>query len=166
MINIIPRANAQMPQGTSFANDMAFATLSRICDGSRKLDLIFDLDSKGYEIVKVETERTMRFPVLLNEEIITRLMAYLQDGSPITTDGVNPMEVEHSDEKSGNDYRKHLLMFLIENRLGAVRVYPEFLSHEGGTIKAVAYFKYGEIFFYMKKDDEIATFLDEHRVIY
>lgn len=131
------------------------------CD---RLNLFFDIDEDGYEVVKVESVCVKRFAYQLNDESANWLMTYLSSGKSEDF-GVEPSNVQKSDQPDGNEYRKNMLKSFVESKVVSLQFTPEFRDRRG-QLSAVANFKFGNIFFFVSRDEDIVSYLQEKGLIH
>lgn len=159
----------------SFEKVSALATANHIIMWSRheelksmmsrfdRLNIFFDIDEDGYEVIKVESTYVKRFAYQLNDESANWLMTYLSTGKSEDF-GVEPSEVQKSDQTNGNEYRKNMLKLFVESKAVNIQFTPEFRDRRG-QLTAVANFKFGNIFFFINRDEDIVSYLQEKGLI-
>ena len=98
--NIITASNRE-PYNNVAAHEELKSMMSRF----DRLNIFFDIDEDGYEVIKVESTYVKRFAYQLNYKSANWLMTYLSTGKSEDF-GVEPSEVQKSDQTNGNEYRK------------------------------------------------------------
>lgn len=129
-----------------------------------RLNMFFDIDEDGYEVVKVESVCVKRFAYQLKEESVNWLLTYLSTGKSEDF-GVEPSDVQKSDQTNGNEYRKNMLKYFRESKAVNLQFTPEFRDRRG-QLTAVANFKFGNIFFFVNRDEDIVSYLQEKGLIH
>lgn len=154
-INLADKTSA----AANYRNDEAFQEACSMASRFEKFNIIFDIIN-GVEVIKIESKSTSRFILQLNEGILRWLFHYVIGGENENM-GIDSMQISPSDEANGNSYRKHMLMFIAEQKIArSIQVTPEFRERTSGQFTAVANFMFGTIFFYMDRDDEIKEWLE------
>lgn len=128
-----------------------------------RLNIFFDIDEDGYEVINVESTNVKRFAYQLNDGSANWLMTYLSTGKSEDF-GVEPSEVQKSAQTNGNEYRKNKLKQFVESKTTDIQFTPEFRDRRG-QLTAVANFKFGNIFFFVNRDEDIVSYLQEKGVI-
>ena len=146
-----------------YNNMAAHGELKSMMSRSDRLNIFFDIDEDGYEVVKVESTYVKRFAYQLNGEAANWLMTYLTTGKDEDF-GVEPSNVQKSDQPDGNEYRKNMLKSFVESKVVNLQFTPEFRDRRG-QLTAVANFKFGNIFFFVNRDEEIVSYLQEKELI-
>ena len=90
-------------------------------------------------------------------------MTYLSTGKSEDF-GVEPSEIQQSDQTNGNEYRKNMLKLFVESKAVNIQFTPEFRDRRG-QLTAVANFKFGNIFFFINRDQDIVSYLQEKGLI-
>ena len=147
----------------SYNNVAAHEELKSMMSRFDKLNIFFDIDEDGYEVIKVESTYVKRFAYQLNEKSANWLMTYLSTGKNEDF-GLEPSEVQKSDQKNGNEYRKNMLKQFVEGKAVNIQFRPEFRDRRG-QLTAVANFKFGNIFFFVNRDEDIVSYLQEKGLI-
>lgn len=129
-----------------------------------RLNLFFDIDKDGYEVMKVESACIKRFAYQLNNESANWLMTYLATGKSEDFE-LEPSNVQKSDQPDGNEYRKNMLKSFVESKVVNLQFTPEFRDRRG-QLTAVANFKFGNIFFFVNRDEDIVSYLQEKGLIH
>ena len=119
-----------------YNNVAAHEELKSMMSRFDRLNIFFDIDEDGYEVIKVESTYVKRFAYQLNDESANWLMTYLSTGKSEDF-GVEPSEVQKSDE----------------------------FRDRRGQLTAVANFKFGNIFFFVNRDEDIVSYLQEKGLI-
>ena len=88
-----------------YNNVAAHEELKSMMSRFDRLNIFFDIDEDGYEVIKVESTYVKRFAYQLNDESANWLMTYLSTGKSEDF-GVEPSEVQKSDQTNGNEYRR------------------------------------------------------------
>ena len=91
-----------------YNNAAAHEELKSMMSRFDRLNIFFDIDEDGYEVIKVESTYVKRFAYQLNDKSANWLMTYLSTGKSEDF-GVEPSEVQKSDQTNGNEYRKNML---------------------------------------------------------
>lgn len=156
--NIITASNRE-PYNNVAAHEELKSMMSRF----DRLNIFFDIDEDGYEVIKVESTCVKRFAYQLNDKSANWLMTYLSTGKSEDF-GVEPSEVQKSDQTNGNEYRKNMLKLFVESKAVNIQFTPEFRDRRG-QLTAVANFKFGNIFFFVNRDEDIASYLQEKELI-
>ena len=146
-----------------YNNVAAHEELKSMMSRFDRLNIFFDIDEEGYEVIKVESTYVKRFAYQLNGESANWLMTYLSTGKSEDF-GVEPSEVQKSDQVNGNDYRKNMLKQFVESKVVNIQFTPEFRDRRG-QLTAVANFKFGNIFFFVNRDEDIVSYLQEKGLI-
>ena len=146
-----------------YNNVAAHEELKSMMSRFDRLNIFFDIDEDGYEVIKVESTYVKRFAYQLNDESANWLMTYLSTGKSEDF-GVEPSEVQKSDQTNGNEYRKNMLKLFVESKAVNIQFTPEFRDRRG-QLTAVANFKFGNIFFFVKRDEDIVSYLQEKELI-
>ena len=154
--NIITASNRE-PYNNVAAHEELKSMMSRF----DRLNIFFDIDEDGYEVIKVESTYVKRFAYQLNDKSANWLMTYLSTGKSEDF-GVEPSEVQKSDQTNG--YRKNMLKLFVESKAVNIQFTPEFRDRRG-QLTAVANFKFGNIFFFVNRDEDIASYLQEKELI-
>lgn len=128
-----------------------------------RLNIFFGIDEDGYEVINVESTNVKRFAYQLNDGSANWLMTYLSTGKSEDF-GVEPSEVQKSAQTNGNEYRKNKLKQFVESKATDIQFTPEFRDRRG-RLTAVANFKFGNIFFFVNRDEDIVSYLQEKGVI-
>ena len=152
--NIITASNRE-PYNNVAAHEELKSMMSRF----DRLNIFFDIDEDGYEVIKVESTYVKRFAYQLNDKSANWLMTYLSTGKSEDF-GVEPK----SDQTNGNEYRKNMLKLFVESKAVNIQFTPEFRDRRG-QLTAVANFKFGNIFFFVNRDEDIASYLQEKELI-
>lgn len=147
-----------------YNNVAAHEELKSMMSRPDRLNIFFDIDKDGYEIVKVESTCVKRFSYQLNDESAKWLMTYLSTGRSEDF-GVEPSEVQKSDQSDGNEFRKNMLKLFVESKAVNIQFTPEFRDRRG-QLTAVANFKFGNIFFFVNRDEDIVSYLQEKGLIH
>ena len=142
-----------------YNNVAAHEELKSMMSRFDRLNIFFDIDKDGYEVIKVESTRVKRFSYQLNDKSSDWLMTYLSTGKSEDF-GVEPSEVQKSDQANGNEYRKNMLKLFVESKAVNIQFTPEFRDRRG-QLTAVANFKFGNIFFFLNRDEDIVSYLQE-----
>lgn len=150
-------------QHEPYNNVAAHAELRSMMSRFDRLNIIFDIDEDGYEVAKIESKIVKRFAYQLNDESANWLLTYLLTGKSEDF-GVEPSDVQKSDQTNGNEYRKNMLKQFVESKIVNIQFTPEFKDRRG-QLTAVANFKFGNIFFYVNRDEDIVSFLRERELI-
>lgn len=150
-------------QHEPYNNVAAHAALRSMMSRFDRLNIIFDIDEDGYEVAKIESKIVKRFAYQLNDESANWLLTYLLTGKSEDL-GVEPSDVQKSDQTNGNEYRKNMLKQFVESKIVNIQFTPEFRDRRG-QLTAVANFKFGNIFFYVNRDEDIVSFLRERELI-
>lgn len=150
-------------QHEPYNNVAAHAALRSMMSRFDRLNIIFDIDEDGYEVAKIESKIVKRFAYQLNDESANWLLAYLLTGKSDDF-GVEPSDVQKSDQTNGNEYRKNMLKQFVESKIVNIQFTPEFRDRRG-QLTAVANFKFGNIFFYVNRDEDIVSYLQERELI-
>lgn len=108
--NIITASNRE-PYNNVAAHEELKSMMSRF----DRLNIFFDIDEDGYEVIKVESTYVKRFAYQLNYKSANWLMTYLSTGKSEDF-GVEPSEVQKSDQTNGNEYRKNMLKLFVESK--------------------------------------------------
>ena len=132
-----------------YNNVAAHEELKSMMSRFDRLNIFFDIDEDGYEVIKVESTNW--------------LMTYLSTGKSEDF-GVEPSEVQKSDQTNGNEYRKNMLKLFVESKAVNIQFTPEFRDRRG-QLTAVANFKFGNIFFFVNRDEDIVSYLQEKALI-
>ena len=156
--NIITASNRE-PYNNVAAHEELKSMMSRF----DRLNIFFDIDEDGYEVIKVESTCVTRFAYQLNDKSANWLMTYLSTGKSEDF-GVEPSEVQKSDQTNGNEYRKNMLKLFVESKAVNIQFTPEFRDRRG-QLTAVANFKFGNIFFFVNWDEDIVSYLQEKGLI-
>ena len=156
--NIITASNRE-PYNNVAAHEELKSMMSRY----DRLNIFFDIDDHGYEVIKVESTYVKRFAYQLNDKSANRLMTYLSTGKSEDF-GIEPSEVQKSDQTNGNEYRKNMLKLFVESKAVNIQFTPEFRDRRG-QLTAVANFKFGNIFFFVNRDEDIVSYLQEKELI-
>ena len=156
--NIITASNRE-PYNNVAAHEELKSMMSRF----DRLNIFFDIDEDGYEVIKVESTYVKRFAYQLNYKSANWLMTYLSTGKSEDF-GVEPSEVQKSDQTNGHEYRKNMLKLFVESKAVNIQFTPEFRDRRG-QLTAVANFKFGNIFFFVNRDEDIASYLQEKELI-
>ena len=90
-----------------YNNVAAHEELKSMMSRFDRLNIFFDIDEDGYEVIKVESTYVKRFAYQLNDESANWLMTYLSTGKSEDF-GVEPSEVQKSAQTNGNEYRKNM----------------------------------------------------------
>ncbi|RHJ54967.1 hypothetical protein [Bacteroides sp. AM10-21B] len=146
-----------------YNNVAAHEELKSMMSRFDRLNIFFDIDEDGYEVIKVESTYVKRFAYQLNNESANWLMTYLSTGKSEDF-GVEPSEVQKSDQTNGNEYRKNMLKLFVESKAVNIQFTPEFRDRRG-QLTAVANFKFGNIFFFVNRDEDIVSYLQEKELI-
>lgn len=146
-----------------YNNVAAHEELKSMMSRFDRLNIFFDIDEDGYEVIKVESTYVKRFAYQLNDKSANWLMTYLSTGKSEDF-GVEPSEVQKSDQPNGNEYRKNMLKLFVESKAVNIQFTPEFRDRRG-QLTAVANFKFGNIFFFVNRDEEIVSYLQEKGLI-
>ena len=146
-----------------YNNVAAHEELKSMMSRFDRLNIFFDIDEDGYEVIKVESTYVKRFAYQLNDESANWLMTYLSTGKSEDF-GVEPSEVQKSDQTNGNEYRKNMLKLFVESKAVNIQFTPEFRDRRG-QLTAVANFKFGNIFFFVNRDEDIVSYLQEKELI-
>lgn len=146
-----------------YNNAAAHEELKSMMSRFDRLNIFFDIDEDGYEVIKVESTYVKRFAYQLNDESANWLMTYLSTGKSEDF-GVEPSEVQKSDQTNGNEYRKNMLKLFVESKAVNIQFTPEFRDRRG-QLTAVANFKFGNIFFFINRDEDIVSYLQEKGLI-
>ena len=131
-----------------YNNVAAHEELKSMMSRFDRLNIFFDIDEDGYEVIKVESTYVKRFAYQLNDEDF----------------GVEPSETQKSDQTNGNEYRKNMLKLFVESKAVNIQFTPEFRDRRG-QLTAVANFKFGNIFFFVNRDEDIVSYLQEKELI-
>lgn len=146
-----------------YNNAAAHEELKAMMTRFDRLNMFFDLDDDKYEVLKIESSWTKRFAYQLSEKSANWIMQYLNTG--ISEDfEVDPSQVEKSEEINGNEYRKNMLKYFVESKAVNLQFTPEFRDKRG-TLTAVANFKFGNIFFFVNREEDIVSYLQEKGLI-
>lgn len=146
-----------------YNNVAAHEELKSMMSRFDRLNIFFDIDEDGYEVIKVESTYVKRFAYQLNDESANWLMTYLSTGKSEDF-GIEPSEVQKSDQTNGNEYRKNMLKLFVESKAVNIQFTPEFRDRRG-QLTAVANFKFGNIFFFINRDEDIVSYLQEKELI-
>ena len=146
-----------------YNNVAAHEELKSMMSRFDRLNIFFDIDEDGYEVIKVESTYVKRFAYQLNDESANWLMTYPSTGKSEDF-GVEPSEVQKSDQTNGNEYRKNMLKLFVESKAVNIQFTPEFRDRRG-QLTAVANFKFGNIFFFVNRDEDIVSYLQEKELI-
>lgn len=147
-----------------YNNAAAHEELNAMMTRFDRINAFFDIDEDGYEVVKVESTYVKRFAYQLNDESANWLMTYLSTGKSEDF-GVEPSDVQKSDQTNGNEYRKNMLKLFVESKAVNIRFTPEFRDRRG-QLTAVANFKFGNIFFFINRDEDIVSYLQKKGLIH
>ena len=126
-----------------YNNAAAHEELKSMMSRFDRLNIFFDIDEDGYEVIKVESTCVKRFAYQLNDKSANWLMPYLSTGKSVFL-GVEPSVVQMSDHTNGNEYRKNMLKLFVESKAVNIQFTPEFRDRRG-QLTAVANFKFGNI---------------------
>lgn len=146
-----------------YNNVAAHEELKSMMSRSDRLNIFFDIDKDGYEVVKVESTCVKRFSYQLNDKSADWLLKYLSTGKSEDFE-VEPSEVQKSDQANGNEYRKNMLKLFVESKVN-MQFTPEFRDRRG-QLTAVVNFNFGNIFFFVNRDEDIVSYLQEKGVIH
>lgn len=163
MINFNLENIAAIGKREPYNNVAAHEELKSMMSRFDRLNMFFDIDEDGYEVVKVESSRIKRFAYQLNDESANWIMSYLSTGKDDDF-GVEPSDIQKSDQTNGNEYRKNMLKSFVESKVN-IQFTPEFRDRRG-QLTAVANFKFGNIFFFVDRDEDIVSYLQEKVVIH
>lgn len=147
-----------------YNNVAAHEELKAMMSRFDRLNIFFDIDEDGYEVAKVESTCVKRFAYQLNDEAANWLMRYLATGKSEDF-GVEPSGVQKSDQVNGNEYRKNMLKLFVESKVVNIQFTPEFRDRKG-QLTAVANFKFGNIFFFINRDEDIVSYLQEKELMH
>lgn len=147
-----------------YNNVAAHEELKSMMSRFDRLNIFFDIDEYGYEVVKVESTYVKRFAYQLNDASANWLMAYLSTGKDEDF-GIEPSEAQKSDQTNGYEYRKNMLKSFVETKAVNIQFTPEFRDRRG-QLTAVANFKFGNIFFFINRDEDIVSYLQEKGLIH
>ena len=142
-----------------YNNVAAHEELKSMMSRFDRLNIFFDID----EVIKVESTYVKRFAYQLNDKSANWLMTYLSTGKSEDFE-VEPSEVQKSDQTNGNEYRKNMLKLFVESKAVNIQFTPEFRDRRG-QLTAVANFKFGNIFFFVNRDEDIVSYLQEKGLI-
>ena len=144
-------------EGTKYANDEAHAELKSMMERGERLSLYFTIDNYGVEAISVESKTTGRFNYQLTPNGFLWIIKYLTNKESEDFN-VAPLEVTPSDETDASTFRKDMLKLFCENEMGRIQFTPEFRDRTG-KLSATASFPYGQIFFFMERDQELVEYL-------
>jgi sugar (pentulose or hexulose) kinase len=71
---------------------------------------------------------------------------------------VNPTNIKKSEIEDANQFREEMLILFINGEMGRIQFTPEFRDRTG-KLSATASFPYGQIFFFMERDQELVEYL-------
>lgn len=147
----------------SYNNTAAHGELKFMMSRLDRINMFFDIDEDGYEVLKVESSCVKRFAYQLNDKSANWLMIYLSTGKNEDFEVV-PFDIQKSDQANGNEYRKNMLKSFVESKTVDLQFTPEFRDRRG-QLTAVANFKFGNIFFFINRDEDIVSYLQEKGLI-
>ena len=140
-----------------YANDEAHAELKSMMERGERLSLYFTIDSYGMEAISVESRTTSRFNYQLNSKSFTWIVNYLTNKETEDFE-VNPTNIKKSEIEDANQFREEMLILFINGEIGRIQFTPEFRDRTG-KLSATASFPYGQIFFFMERDQELVEYL-------
>lgn len=153
-----------MPQmEQTYDNTAAHEELKAMMNRSERISFYFTIDRYGYEAIRVESKTTKNFAYQIGQEAFAWVISYLMRGE-VEDFNVKPDTVSKSEETDANKFRKDMLRLFVENQIGNIQFTPEFRDRTG-KLTAIANFRYGNILFFVKRDEEITDYLREKGLI-
>ena len=140
-----------------YNNEEAHAELKSMMERGERLSLYFTIDSYGMEAISVESRTTSRFNYQLNSKSFTWIVNYLTNKETEDFE-VNPTNIKKSEIEDANQFREEMLILFINGEMGRIQFTPEFRDRTG-KLSATASFPYGQIFFFMERDQELVEYL-------
>ena len=140
-----------------YNNEEAHAELKSMMERGERLSLYFTIDSYGMEAISVESRTTSRFNYKLNSKSFTWIVNYLTNKETEDFE-VNPTNIKKSEIEDANQFREEMLILFINGEMGRIQFTPEFRDRTG-KLSATASFPYGQIFFFMERDQELVEYL-------
>lgn len=139
----------------SYNNSEAFEEAKSMMIGKEKISSFFDLDIEGKPVIRMESNTRNRFPLQFNQSVLDWYMKYLSEGT-YEDFGIDPTAIEKTDS-TPNDFRKMILKEFVESGI-KVQFTPEFRERRG-RLSGIATFRYGSIFFYMDRTEDVVEYL-------
>lgn len=133
--------------------------LSRMEKQERFNSVTFFIDRDNYPAMGIETNKAMRFKVLLNQSVLTACVSYLT-GQTIEASSVKGDGITQYNEEAAFDFE--MFKLLVGNGYN-VQVMPLFNSNN--KVFAVFSFSKGQIVFRLNRTEDVLDFIADHNLL-
>lgn len=148
------------PTKSAYDNESAVKEmLSRMEKQERFKSVTFFIDRDNYPAMGIETNKAMRFKVLVNQSILTVCMSYLT-GLTVEPTTVKADGIAKYNEEVAFDFE--IFKLLVDNGYN-VQVMPLFNSNN--KVFAVFSFSKGQIVFRLNRTEEVLDFIADHNLL-
>lgn len=148
------------PTKSTYDNESAVKEmLSRMEKQERFKSVTFFIDRDNYPAMGIETNKAMRFKVLVNQSILTACVSYLT-GQTIEPTTVKADEIARYNEDVAFDFE--MFKLLVDNGYN-VQVMPLFNSNN--KVFAVFSFSKGQIVFRLNRTEDVLDFIADHNLL-
>lgn len=139
----------------SYDNKGACDELSKDMERRDVLSLRFYKDKEGYSCLQVESKNVASYRLQLNPTNFAGLMQYLETGKPFECDPI-PMETIMTDDET---YKTDMLKLFVN--AGKKIQWAPLFRERNGKLNGTYIAKYGKVFFYVERTDELLDWLRE-----
>lgn len=146
----------------SYDNESAMNTVKAMMRRGEQLVVKFYTNKENYPCAWIESKKVAGFQLILNQEGLRWLRAYLEEGKAEDF-GFNPSNVIAYGEGEDNNFQLSILMQLIS--VGKPLQFVPTFREYGENIRANAFFKKGKIFFRLERTEELHDYLLEQELI-
>lgn len=150
-------------ENESYDNMGAHSELKSMMQNHDRLMAFFDVDKDGYEVIKVESNSVSRFSYQINEKSLSWFLNYLDSGEYEDFE-IDPKDVHKVENKDGNSFRKEMIKEFESS--GIHLQYTPTFRDKKDKLTANANFRFGRVFFFVYRDDDIMDYLREKNLIH
>lgn len=147
---------------THYDNNGAYLAMAGMMKRNQRLSIQFKADNQDYPYAWIESRSVAGFKLILNQEILNFLMAYL-NGNKVDDLDLNPNEYEVLSKEDAQSFAEDRLKEIIESGK-QIQVRPLF-REQNGFISAFVNYKRGNIFFRVPRTEEMVEFLKDQDLL-
>ena len=139
-----------------YDNEGACAELKKDMERGDNLSVKFYKDNESYTCVQVESKNVASFKVRLNPAIFAWIMQYIETGKAEFQYDPTPMEPIEADVEA---YKIDMLKLFVNG--GKKIQWTPMFRERNGKLSGAYIAKYGKVFFYVERTDELIEWLRE-----